>query len=124
MSDADRQGQERARRDGCRPGAQGDRHRSRLRARLPGLDEGERHLRADEPGRREGRAGPADLRASHQEEVVSDAVGAGIDPAIKSYIDGRLTALRQDIPDNRVTLVVFSGELDRQLASLVIATGA
>lgn len=44
-----------------------------------------------------------------------------IDPAVKAYIDEQLAAQRQD---NRVTMVVFSGDIDRQLASLVIATGA
>ena len=47
-----------------------------------------------------------------------------IDPAIKAYIDERLAEIGSRVPDNRVSLVVFSGELDRQLASLVIATGA
>ena len=47
-----------------------------------------------------------------------------IDPALKVYIDQQLEVLRERQPDNRVTLVVFSGDLDRQLASLVIATGA
>ncbi len=47
-----------------------------------------------------------------------------IDPAIKAYIDERLAEISPRVPDNRVTMVVFSGELDRQLASLVIATGA
>ena len=47
-----------------------------------------------------------------------------IDPAIKAYIDERLAEIGSRVPDNRVTMVVFSGELDRQLASLVIATGA
>ena len=47
-----------------------------------------------------------------------------IDPAIKAYIDDRIAGLRESQPDNRVTMVVFSGDLDRQLASLVIATGA
>ena len=55
---------------------------------------------------------------------MSDAVRTAIDPAVKAYIDERLAALAAERPDNRVTLVVFSGELDRQLASLVIATGA
>jgi peroxiredoxin family protein len=55
---------------------------------------------------------------------MSSILGTEIDPAIKAYIDEQLTPLRERVPDNRVTLVVFSGELDRQLASLVIATGA
>lgn len=49
---------------------------------------------------------------------------AEIDPAVRAYIDEQLAQVRQQLPDNRVTMVVFSGELDRQLASLVIATGA
>lgn len=48
----------------------------------------------------------------------------GIDPAVKAYIDERLAPLEADRAEHRVTLVVFSGDLDRQLASLVIATGA
>lgn len=48
----------------------------------------------------------------------------GIDPAIASYIDERLENLKKEQPGNRVTLVVFSGDFDRQLAALVIATGA
>jgi peroxiredoxin family protein len=47
-----------------------------------------------------------------------------IDPAVRAYVDERLTELRARQPDDRVTLVVFSGELDRNLAALVIATGA
>jgi peroxiredoxin family protein len=47
-----------------------------------------------------------------------------IDPAVQAYVDERLAELRARLPDDRVTLVVFSGELDRNLAALVIATGA
>lgn len=49
---------------------------------------------------------------------------AEIDPAIKAYIDARLAEITERMPDDRVTLVVMSGDLDKQLASLVIATGA
>ena len=49
---------------------------------------------------------------------------AEVDPALKAYIDERLAEIASRVPDNRVALVVFSGDLDRQLASLVIATGA
>ena len=55
---------------------------------------------------------------------MSPADLARIDPAVKAYIDERLAEIAADRPDNRVTMVVFSGDLDRQLASLVIATGA
>ena len=47
-----------------------------------------------------------------------------IDPAIRAYIDQRLAEIGPRVPENRVTMVVFSGDLDRQLSSLVIATGA
>jgi peroxiredoxin family protein len=47
-----------------------------------------------------------------------------IDPAVRAYVDERLAEPRARQPDDRVTLVVFSGELDRNLAALVIATGA
>jgi len=52
------------------------------------------------------------------------AVADRIDPAVKAYVDQRIAELASRLPDDRVTLVVFSGDLDRQLASLVIATGA
>ena len=52
------------------------------------------------------------------------ALRAAIDPGVKAYIDARLAPLEAAQAENRVTIVVFSGDLDRQLASLVIATGA
>ncbi len=33
-----------------------------------------------------------------------------IDPAIKAYIDERLAEIGPRVPDNRVTMVVFSGD--------------
>ena len=55
---------------------------------------------------------------------MNGAARAEIDPAVKAYIDERLAGAGRGASDNRVTMVVFSGDLDRQLASLVIATGA
>jgi peroxiredoxin family protein len=52
------------------------------------------------------------------------ATERALDPAVRAYVDERLAELRQRQPDDRVTLVVFSGDLDRNLAALVIATGA
>ena len=43
---------------------------------------------------------------------------------VRAQVDREVTALKEAQPENRVTLVVFSGELDRHLAALVIATGA
>ncbi len=39
-------------------------------------------------------------------------------------LETRLAEVEDQIPSDRVTIVVFSGELDRVLASLVIGTGA
>jgi peroxiredoxin family protein len=39
-------------------------------------------------------------------------------------LEKRIASLEQNADDNRVTLVVFSGDLDRVLAAFVIATGA
>lgn len=54
----------------------------------------------------------------------SGTTQGGIDPAVKAYVDERIAEVKAQLPDNQVTLVVMSGDLDRQLASLVIATGA
>jgi len=39
-------------------------------------------------------------------------------------LEAEIAALKEGRPEHRVTMVVFSGELDRHLAALVIATGA
>jgi peroxiredoxin family protein len=39
-------------------------------------------------------------------------------------LESRLAEVEEQMPEERVTIVVFSGELDRVLASLIIATGA
>ena len=46
--------------------------------------------------------------------TTATTTGPAIDPAIRAYVDERLAELRARQPDDRVTLVVFSGELDRQ----------
>ena len=43
---------------------------------------------------------------------------------VRAQVDREVAALKESQPEHRVTLVVFSGELDRNLAALVIATGA
>lgn len=44
--------------------------------------------------------------------------------AARKEIDRRIDEVRERTVDNRATLIVFSGDLDKVLASLVIATGA
>ncbi|MCE9584060.1 MAG: DsrE/DsrF/DrsH-like family protein [Planctomycetes bacterium] len=49
------------------------------------------------------------------------------DPALEEKIaalEKKVADLESRVPEDRVTLVVFSGELDRVLAAFVIATGA
>jgi peroxiredoxin family protein len=44
--------------------------------------------------------------------------------ALRAELDQKLEALRERTVDNRATIVLFSGDLDKALASFVIATGA
>ena len=39
-------------------------------------------------------------------------------------LEGRLTSLEESQPEDKIALIVFSGDLDKVLASFVIATGA
>jgi peroxiredoxin family protein len=39
-------------------------------------------------------------------------------------LKSRLESLSQAVPENKIALIVFSGDLDRVLAALIIATGA
>lgn len=39
-------------------------------------------------------------------------------------LENRIEVLQEQLPEDRVTIVVFSGELDRVLAAFIIATGA
>jgi len=47
-----------------------------------------------------------------------------LDRLVQAHVEREVAALKEAQPEHRVTLVVFSGELDRHLAALVIATGA
>jgi peroxiredoxin family protein len=44
--------------------------------------------------------------------------------ALKASLEGAIDEVRERTVDNRCTIVVFSGDLDKVLASFVIATGA
>lgn len=39
-------------------------------------------------------------------------------------LESRIQELEEQLPEDRITMVVFSGELDRVLAAFIIATGA
>src|SRR5262245_45589197 len=43
---------------------------------------------------------------------------------LRAELERSLTELRERVPEDRASLVVFSGDLDRVLAAFVIATGA
>jgi len=54
-----------------------------------------------------------------------------LEQLVSREVERQLTSIKQELadlkeraPDNRLTLVVFSGDLDKVLASLIIATGA
>lgn len=63
-------------------------------------------------------------------EPARDAPGAaGPDAGLAleervAALEARLDDLEEELPEDRVSLVLFSGELDRVLAAFVIATGA
>ena len=44
--------------------------------------------------------------------------------AVRAALERQIAEVRERTPDDRVSLVVFSGDLDRVLAAFVIATGA
>ncbi|MCS7065223.1 MAG: DsrE/DsrF/DrsH-like family protein [Fimbriimonadales bacterium] len=41
-----------------------------------------------------------------------------------AHLEAQLQQIREELPDNRVSIVVFSGDLDKVLPAFVIATGA
>jgi len=49
--------------------------------------------------------------------------GSGIEKRLER-LESRLDRIEQVLPEDKVAIVVFSGDLDRVLASFVIATGA
>lgn len=57
--------------------------------------------------------------------TVSPAVvdAAALEGRIQA-LEARLAELQERVPDDRVTIVVFSGDLDRVLAAFIIAAGA
>ena len=56
-------------------------------------------------------------QASAQEKI------AEIEERLKA-LETQLQQIRDELPDNKVSIIVFSGDLDKVLASFVIATGA
>ncbi|MCS6936359.1 MAG: DsrE/DsrF/DrsH-like family protein [Candidatus Bipolaricaulota bacterium] len=49
--------------------------------------------------------------------------GRGLEERLMA-LEAKLAAIEEKLPDDRVSIVVFSGDLDRVLAAFVIATGA
>lgn len=56
--------------------------------------------------------------------TTQESVEAGTLEARIRELESRIDALQEQLPEDRVTIVVFSGELDRVLAAFIIATGA
>jgi len=57
-----------------------------------------------------------------QHEMTAEKL-AEIEERLKS-LENQVQQIRDELPDNRVSIIVFSGDLDKVLASFVIATGA
>jgi peroxiredoxin family protein len=55
--------------------------------------------------------------------LVADEVARQL-AGVRAELEREIAELRERTPENRAALVVFSGDLDRVLASFVIATGA
>lgn len=43
---------------------------------------------------------------------------------LEGRVDTELSDIKEQLPDNRLSMVVFSGDLDKTLAAFIIATGA
>jgi peroxiredoxin family protein len=61
---------------------------------------------------------PAELGALVSAEVSKQMA------ALREELEQKLEALRERTVDNRATIILFSGDLDKALASFVLATGA
>lgn len=44
--------------------------------------------------------------------------------SVESRLDAELRAIKEQLPDDRASIIVFSGDLDKVLAGIIIATGA
>ncbi|MCS7265084.1 MAG: DsrE/DsrF/DrsH-like family protein [Armatimonadetes bacterium] len=57
-----------------------------------------------------------------QQEITQEKV-AEIEARLNA-LENQVQQIREELPDNKVSIIVFSGDLDKVLASFVIATGA
>jgi peroxiredoxin family protein len=64
------------------------------------------------------------MDASAETNVVADSSRIQELEAKLLELERRLACVEGQVPDDRVTLIVFSGDLDRVLAAFIIATGA
>ena len=63
------------------------------------------------------------MRALVREEV-ERLLAARSRKSIKEHLESRVTALEQRTPQNKVSIVVFSDEMDKVLAAFAVASGA
>lgn len=63
------------------------------------------------------------MSAITQPQITSEIAHADLVSRVED-LEKRLKALEQQAAEDRVTIIVFSGDLDRVLASFIIATGA
>jgi peroxiredoxin family protein len=63
------------------------------------------------------------MSAITQTTIVPELSHADLNERL-AELEKRVSALEEQAPEDRVTIIVFSGDLDRVLASFIIATGA
>jgi len=56
-------------------------------------------------------------------ELLLGNLGARLD-ALERKLDTEVTAIKEQLPEDKASLIVFSGDLDKALAAFIIATGA
>ncbi len=59
----------------------------------------------------------------HQQATGTEERLAQIEARLQA-LETQMQQVKEELPDNRVSIIVFSGDLDKVLASFVIATGA
>ena len=81
------------------------------------------HDSSDDPLAKGGAIASTSAESASLGEVVAAEVARQVG-TMRAELERAIAEVRERTPDDRVSLVVFSGDLDRVLAAFVIATGA
>lgn len=77
------------------------------------------NIQSDTPLAGPSGSAPSPSREQNREEAIPPAIAAEL-AALREEIE----RLREQVPEDRAALVLFSGDLDRAIAAFIIATGA